>query len=1131
MKASRRAERWWQELLTGTLLITCAASTASGAVWEWQRRQATVLEQGGLEWAPEPFTFRAGVLRRYIDYENGNDYNNGYTTNTPWKHHPWDANAQGNAAAASGNLTYIFKRGVIYRGQLIPRQSGTPSNPIRLTSDPAWGTGEACVYGSELVTGWQKGPAGVHPSIPSPSSVWYADVGFLPRMVCMVDATGGITRLALARTPNWTITDPTDPLRNCWLWDGCSTVNVGGNEMLLASSASLNHSDPNYYLGGLVWTEWNNLMSAPYAAMIEVRDAGQNAIGFTAAWGGASPRVIQNHRFWLEDKPHYLDEDGEFWFEQTGTSSGRLYIRLPGGISPHTVRIEAARHVGIIYKFMGDPVNNIEINGLTFRFSNIHWPLHAREYVDYPKVQSAAIHLETSASNITVRNCTFEYCASAVRLRAPYLSTTMDAITVSDNEIRYTDHGGIAVQNGPQRPGTLGSVRVLRNRIRNTGLRPYRVNGHHTLQVDYATTAVIAGNVLERVGGAGIFVFGGKPDTSSVDAPFTRWLIFNNRVEDALLCANDWGGIETWQGGPFYVYNNVVYNPLGRMNCYAARTGSAYYLDGAFKNYYFNNIGWGTQSWVLNKYVDAPWGVQQVYGHLNTFFNNSLHGFKPSIHQQDATGGRVRFLGNLVDSSKENVFDNKNGTADGRNYDTLAYDWNIITRQQNNFGVFEYSGVAYATAQAFANALSNRQGMAWATGSAQANSVVQNAGGRDFRLQAGTIAEDAAGRVFVPWALARVEGEWHFSLNRKFPTNILDEAWYMRPAYYGRDTYQNMPTMPLTAENVSSADFVASPWDEWVLGALRLDGATKYAWSPGSGPYGMTLDIGTNSFVVEAIFRTAVGHTGGVLVAKCGTSGYCMDVDEGGFVRWRLVVHTAEVYRVRSGMQVNDGAWHHVLVEYRRGVPNLCNVYLDGVYANGVSAGELPGSGVVVTSAAPFYVGRDIAGNYFAGEVDFVRVARASLVEAATTIEELYDWQFGGPQYFDFRGAAPHGRRDSGALEYSHAGEYMPVAVWQPSNVVVEAGASGGIRIPPANGLFFVWQRDGMILANETNAAIQFARAEAIHAGVYRLMISNTAGVASSEPIVVSVIPEAGWFWQMMVAGAMVMKTSRRMYA
>ena len=54
----------------------------------------------------------------YIDYENGNDSNNGLSMATPWKHCPGDSNATGNSVSTilqAGNNVY-FKKGVIYRG-------------------------------------------------------------------------------------------------------------------------------------------------------------------------------------------------------------------------------------------------------------------------------------------------------------------------------------------------------------------------------------------------------------------------------------------------------------------------------------------------------------------------------------------------------------------------------------------------------------------------------------------------------------------------------------------------------------------------------------------------------------------------------------------------------------------------------------------------------------------------------------------------------------------------------------------------------------------------------------------------------------------------------------------------------
>ncbi len=164
--------------------------------YSWETAHAKVLETGDLEWAPEPFLFENGKSIRFIDYENGDDSNDGLTKNRPWKHHPWDALSEGKSKSCSGIHTYIFKRGVIYRGSLAGNESGEKDNPIRLTSDPNWGSDEAAIYGSELVKNWSKGTD--NSKILDGSMVWYADLDYSPRNIWLVEENK-VERLKLAR--------------------------------------------------------------------------------------------------------------------------------------------------------------------------------------------------------------------------------------------------------------------------------------------------------------------------------------------------------------------------------------------------------------------------------------------------------------------------------------------------------------------------------------------------------------------------------------------------------------------------------------------------------------------------------------------------------------------------------------------------------------------------------------------------------------------------------------------------------------------------------------------------------------------------------------------------------------------
>ena len=68
--------------------------------------------------------------------------------------------------------------------------------------------------------------------------------------------------------------------------------------------------------------------------------------------------------------------------------------------------------------------------------------------------------------------------------------------------------------------------------------------------MDYAQTAEVAGNIFDRVCAQGIDVHGAKSSGAATDRPFTRLLIHHNKAVDTLLNNDDFGGIETWQGGP-----------------------------------------------------------------------------------------------------------------------------------------------------------------------------------------------------------------------------------------------------------------------------------------------------------------------------------------------------------------------------------------------------------------------------------------------------------------------------------------------------------------------------------------------------------------------------------------------------
>jgi hypothetical protein len=825
---------------TPSLLALSAALlalAASAQPYSWQQPHAKVLPKGDLEWAPEPLVFEKGTDVRYIDFEGGDDAHDGRTTPTAWKHHPLDPAAGGQAKQGAAADTFVFKRGVAYRGVLRGKLVGTPQRPVRLTVDPAWGTGEAEILGSERITTWRQGadPA----TMPDAAKVWVAELDFAPRSVWTVAPDGVITRVALARTPNWTITDPEDVMSEWYEWEqpqwwtDKNKTKVGNTAMHLGIDRKHLTGKAEDYVGGLVWSEWGIVMGTPFASRVESFDATQKGIGFQGFWYGDSGKIITGNRYFLEDKPNFLDAPGEFWFDKRG-EGGRLHLRLPGDADPNAVRVEAARHMTLMD--FGE-LRHVRISGLSFRFSNVFWDLTARQFV-HRDVQPAAIRLLGAGEDVRISHCRFAHVAKAIRLKAEADTDVLDGVVLSDNDVRFTDHGAIELEGsgrwGKKDPpfAFVGDVKVLRNRLFEIGHRPFRSDSAHAMHIGFPATLEVAGNVLERTYGAGIFVFMGKGSEATSDAPLARGLIHHNKVVQPLLAANDWGGIETWQGGPVYVFNNISGNPGGYWNWAAnkpgnARLGFAYYLDGGFKNYHFNNIAWGANNDLGSKYCNRTAFYHAVPTVLNAFFNNTAYRFAEGS-SWSPVGGRQLYLGNVWCDLSRAVFshgkqkEDEKAVYDHYQLESIAYSRNIFDNTPATFGLLEGAGTGETDLAGFRKAAETHRLLASDVGVVATSPTLADPAHGDFRPAANSPALGQGVRVFVPWSLSRTVGEWQFRRNNADPTVVLDEHWYMSPSVVNREEYRNLPRHDLRGATLTAASYGDGPLEDWTAGALRF---------------------------------------------------------------------------------------------------------------------------------------------------------------------------------------------------------------------------------------------------------------------------------------------------------------------
>jgi hypothetical protein len=173
--------------------------------------------------------------------------------------------------------------------------------------------------------------------------------------------------------------------------------------------------------------------------------------------------------------------------------------------------------------------------------------------------------------------------------------------------------------------------------------------------------------------------------------------------------------------------------------------------------------------------------------------------------------------------------------------------------------------------------------------------------------------------------------------------------------------------------------------------------------------------IYTANLLIETYFKTAPGHSGGVLIEKMKGNGYSLAFSSAGGLLFRVQGNGASG-EVESRAKVNDGQWHHAIVEADRQLKTL-TVYVDG--RKDTSARGVDGS-VSLANDGDVHVGGTPDGRFFDGALDFLRIAQGTLADADTTIEELYAWEFDGPFLRDFSGRKPVGaRRSAGAIEKS----------------------------------------------------------------------------------------------------------------
>lgn len=1042
-------------------------------------REALVVDgPTDIRWMPEAFAFTPGSSVRYIDFADGDDSRDGLSRETAWKHHPWDPNAAAGVVAGDGVHTYVFKRGVVYRGRLVGKKSGTAEQSVRLTSDPTWGVGEAVIAGSmRIAGGWKQMPAAESPAFPvvSQGKLWAVDLpgAQVPRGLWRRATDGTRQRLTLARWPNWRIEHPYNHFTQ---WLRVERITKGWPRTTIFAPKVLKDPDRNAYRGATVWMDHANTSNefsiiGPFPA---------EAAGYDPAKG--SLRILINHPrrhpqpnapFYLENLPRFLDEDGEWWFDATAS---RLWLRLPAGEDPNTVVIEAAQH-DVIIDLVGQ--SHVEVSGLTLTGGNCpdlnkspgggDWERRSRIS------QMGAIRLKGTCSDIVLRHVVIrDTLGGGIVNDWTVDGEALRDVVIRDCDLAAIDNDGIclsrpvAESNSPH--GTITGVRIWRNRLRDVGLRCSHQQGGIGIGLRQVQVADIAGNIVERVGKQGIDVIGGGGE-----APLVRILIRHNKVVDTLMQRQDFGGIEFWGTGPCYLYGNISINPVGfvaHRNIY--HKNEAYYVDHGLKAYLFSNLGWSERRADAYKGVMGSHFIHEIRNRWNQAFHNTGCDFRAMQSHSMQHGDQQHYLGNLFINGGTNFaawrLDQAREVAYANNLVAGTYE-RIFSRWQ---------GESHRTMELFDARLAGLDNhLSPSAGWVTDDMPVRDAAGRDFLPTDDSAAIDRGVRVFVPWSLAGTVGEWHFRQHRRDPQTVLGYDLYAQDFASSTGHYQlpmpedsrqaaaALPGNELEAPGFAVADYVDGPLEDWVPGAVRLDGKRQLSIPHARlvadfqvprgkesvtipGTQRRTVRMGARDFLIEVVLR--VEGPGVVAEQRAGGTGYALAIDAQG--RPALTLALGGVEATATGRAaLTDGRWHHLLAEVDRAAGRM-RIFVDGTEAGAAAIGLAADASL--DNAGDFVVGRGLI-----GALDYLRLTQSTLAGSGTSINELMSWQFAGPPLRDFTGRLPVGTaRDIGAIEHPTASgrktiRYTPPVI-PPAELLkaddrtVQAAPWGAVSAPKA---------------------------------------------------------------------------------
>ncbi len=526
----------------------------------------------------------------YVDFASGSDSNAG-TKEAPWKHAPGDPKATGNPAAtklAPGNVVQ-FKGGVVYRGVVDVKWSGTSGKPITYKGT-GWGEGKAIIDGSEPLTGLKKCTSSSE---------------------CGGNANWANLYRAPLSVPSFITVDPELHLH---IMSGDQAMTVAQQP---ASTNKYYQAPENFYVVPFANVTATTLKDSRLATL-----GGAGLVGsYVHIWG--TPNEVHTRKITgynattntitFNSFTPYKDKDARY---AIGNSAHSAVLDTPG-----EYYVNLAKKEIIVWPIAGTDIGNITASVRPYGIN-----LGAQSHI--------------SVDGFLIRKQTGDGQREGQGI-AKFLATSANNLTISNNEVAYL--------HSPQKGGAIGLLNaensvVRDNFVHDTGgnMRGISVSGRNVviknnhvknvartgIYFGEMTKGVMDGNLVEdnnSVHGNGMTVYQNSTDITISNNTVRRsniaftmeqssnLKIFNNVFdgsEETNAVFADWGGMT----GTNYLLNNTIVggNKSASLVLNSAKAEGAYIV----KNNIIDGGGPKTSktTYANNLYVALSWSQSARYG-------------------------------------------------------------------------------------------------------------------------------------------------------------------------------------------------------------------------------------------------------------------------------------------------------------------------------------------------------------------------------------------------------------------------------------------------------------------------------------------------------------------------------------